>query len=665
MRPERLFGVMLALLVLFGLPVASAAQTPSSPVEAAAPLPLEAYGALPSLELVQLSPAGQRLAFISVADEQRRLILMDLVALAPLANVAVGEAKVRDLQWLGEDRILVVTTETQAARTLGVEETEFAAGQVYNVSTGRVVPLLTTTRGMFPALLSHVTVVPGEGRPDILVRAFSTERPQRVDLYRVDPDSGRARVTDTMFPETTDFVFDPLTDRTVARSEYQSRTGDWSLLIRNEDGNFRKVWETVAPIDLPSLLGLGVNGDSVIIGVDRPDLDPAEGEPGQFFEVDLKTAEWQSLRFGFRARSLWFHPSTGRLVGAVGLEGDLPTYTFVDPEAQRLWDTARATLPDLAPTLLSWSEDYRKAILFTSGTGDSGTYYLLDLDAGALNAIGAAYQEIGPDRVAPIQPVTYAAADGLEIHGYLTLPPGVETPQGLPLIVLAHGGPAARDVLGFDWWAQAIASRGYAVLQPNFRGSTGYGRDFLEAGYGEWGRKMQTDLSDGVRWLAGQGVIDPARVCIVGASYGGYAALAGPTLDRGVYRCAVSVNGVSDLRRMVDREARMRAEDENAAVRYWNRFMGAERLGDRSLDERSPSRLAEQADAPILLIHGRDDTVVPVEQSRLMAQALRRAGKPVELVELDGEDHWLSRSSTRLQMLTALMAFLLEHNPPD
>lgn len=109
----------------------------------------------------------------------------------------------------------------------------------------------------------------------------------------------------------------------------------------------------------------------------------------------------------------------------------------------------------------------------------------------------------------------------------------------------------------------------------------------------------------------------------------------------------------------------MRAEDENAAVRYWNRFMGAERLGDRSLDERSPSRLAEQADAPILLIHGRDDTVVPVEQSRLMAQALRRAGKPVELVELDGEDHWLSRSSTRLQMLTALMAFLLNHNPPD
>jgi dipeptidyl aminopeptidase/acylaminoacyl peptidase len=232
-------------------------------------------------------------------------------------------------------------------------------------------------------------------------------------------------------------------------------------------------------------------------------------------------------------------------------------------------------------------------------------------------------------------------------------------------VVLAHGGPAARDTMGFDWWAQAIASRGYAVLQANFRGSTGYGEAFMEAGYGEWGRKMQTDLSDGVRWLASEGLIDPSRVCIVGASYGGYAALAGPTLDTGVYRCAVSVNGVSDLRRMVEVEARAGVNRNNETVRYWNRFMGAERLGDRSLDERSPSRLAAQADAPILLIHGRDDTVVPLEQSRLMAQALRRADKPVEFIELEGEDHWLSRSDTRLRMLTETMRFLQAHNPAN
>jgi dipeptidyl aminopeptidase/acylaminoacyl peptidase len=660
-RVASLFRMLVAVAMLSALPGLAAAQTVSTNT----PPPLAAYGALPSLELLQLSPSGQRLAFISVAGEQRRLILLDLTALAPVANVGVGEAKVRELQWLGEDRVLIITTETRSARNLGIEDAEFAAGQVYHLADGRVVPLLTTTRGMFPALLSPVTVVPGDGRPDLVVRAFSSERPQRVDLYRVDPDTGRARVTDTMFPETNDFVFDPVSDRTVARSEYQSRTGDWTLLIRNDGGAFREVWKTTAPIDLPALLGLGVNGDSVVVAADRPDLASADGEDAGFFEVNLATGEWQSIRPGFFPQSLWFHPATGRLIGAGRLDDDRQIYAFVDADAQTLWERGKAALPDAAPVLISWSEDFQRAILFTSGTGDSGTYYLLDLTAGTMNAIGAAYQEIGADQVAPIRPVSYAAADGLEIHGYLTTPPGIDDPKGLPLVVLVHGGPASRDVPGFDWWAQAIASRGYAVLQANFRGSTGYGDAFLEAGYGEWGRKMQTDLSDGVRWLADQGVIDPARVCVVGGSYGGYAAMAGPTLDTGVYRCAVSVNGVSDLRRMVDREARRRAEDENAAVRYWNRFMGAERLGDRSLDERSPVRLAAQADAPMLLIHGRDDTVVPVEQSRLMAQALRRAGKPVELIELDGEDHWLSRSDTRLTMLTAMIDFLLEHNPPD
>lgn len=174
---------------------------------------------------------------------------------------------------------------------------------------------------------------------------------------------------------------------------------------------------------------------------------------------------------------------------------------------------------------------------------------------------------------------------------------------------------------------------------------------------------MQTDLSDGVRHLAGQGVVDPKKVCIVGASYGGYAALAGPTLDQGVYRCAVAVAGVSDLRLMVQREANIYGRRENQSVRYWNRFMGADRLGDRSLDERSPARLADKVDAPILLIHGRDDSVVDVEQSRIMADALKKAGKTHELIELNGEDHWPSRTETRQRMLTETIRFLQAHNP--
>jgi dipeptidyl aminopeptidase/acylaminoacyl peptidase len=240
------------------------------------------------------------------------------------------------------------------------------------------------------------------------------------------------------------------------------------------------------------------------------------------------------------------------------------------------------------------------------------------------------------------------------------LPPGRD-PKGLPLVVLPHGGPASRDTPGFDWWAQALASRGYAVLQPNFRGSDGFGRGFREAGYGQWGRKMQTDLSDGVRYLAGQGTIDPARVCIVGASYGGYAALAGATLDTGVYRCAAAVAGVSDLKRML---ASQPDYGRTSTTRYWSRFMGVEGRNDPQLTALSPVAFADRVTIPILLVHGLDDTVVRYEQSEMMAKALRRAGKPVEFITLAGEDHWLSRGATRLQMLEAVAAFLEKHNPP-
>jgi dipeptidyl aminopeptidase/acylaminoacyl peptidase len=207
-----------------------------------------------------------------------------------------------------------------------------------------------------------------------------------------------------------------------------------------------------------------------------------------------------------------------------------------------------------------------------------------------------------------------------------------------------------------------MASRGYAVLQVNYRGSEGFGWDFQKAGFGEWGRKMQTDLSDGVKYLADQGTIDPKRVCIVGGSYGGYAALAGVTLQHDVYRCAVSFGGVADVRRLISYSS---GREGPSAQRYWTRYMGADGLGDAVLAKYSPMQHAADASAPILLIHGKDDTVVPLGQSNGMADALRRAGKPVELVVQDHADHWLSLGATRFAMLEAAMAFVEKHNPPN
>ena len=302
-------------------------------------------------------------------------------------------------------------------------------------------------------------------------------------------------------------------------------------------------------------------------------------------------------------------------------------------------------------------------IIYTDGKDDSGSYWIVDIAKGSADIIGQAYPSVLPANVGPVRWVDYKAADGLEMHGVLTLPPGREA-KALPLVVMPHGGPEAHDSPGFDWWAQAFAARGYAVFQPNYRGSTGSGNKFRDAGFGQWGRKMQSDISDGVAELAKQGIVDPKRACIVGASYGGYAALAGVTVQHGLYRCAVSYGGVADLAAML-RYERERTGGFSATTRYWKEFMGATTAFETELNDISPIRLADHADAPVLLIHGKDDTVVTIDQSQSMERALTRAGKPVELVTFPGTDHWLLQEDSRVGMLKASVAFVMRHNPPD
>ncbi len=354
-------------------------------------------------------------------------------------------------------------------------------------------------------------------------------------------------------------------------------------------------------------------------------------------------------------------PQSHQIIGGVRTT-DKTEYLFISPKDQADWNKIVRAFPGENVERVSWSDDRSRIVVRVTGVREGAAFMLVDLKAGSVDQIGDEYDGIDPSGVSEVRTVNYKAADGREIMAYLTLPKGREA-KGLPLVVLPHGGPAARDDPGFDWWSQALASRGYAVLQPQFRGSDGFGSDLLSSGYGEWGRKMQTDLSDGVRDLASKGVVDPKRVCIVGASYGGYAALAGATLDTGVYRCAASIAGLSDLQRFLAVKRDQGSERRNLSLRFWDRFMGAKSSTDPALDAISPAKLIDKVSIPVLLIHGRDDTVVPIEQSRIMDAALRRAGKPVKYVELPGEDHWLSKSETRLEMLKQVVAFLEANNP--
>lgn len=227
---------------------------------------------------------------------------------------------------------------------------------------------------------------------------------------------------------------------------------------------------------------------------------------------------------------------------------------------------------------------------------------------------------------------------------------------------MPHGGPASYDQVQFDWMAQYFANRGYLVLQPNFRGSEGFGWNHLRQGRKQWGGLMQDDVTDGVKALIDGGYADPDKICIVGASYGGFSALSGGATTPDLYRCVAAIAPVTDLPRFLEYNKEEYGKNGRGYV-YWTRNIGDPKTDKQKLKQTSPVNQAESFNAPVLLIHGKDDTVVHIRQSEVMRKALKKAGKDVEFIKLKGEDHWLSTSETRLDTLRALDAFISEHNP--
>ncbi len=614
--------------------------------------PLAAYGRLPTLEDVSLSPDGTRVAFVKTTDDSRALHIVELTGKF-LGGVRVGNTKLRQVFWQDNDRVLAVVSTTrlppfgfsgatrewfQVVRYTisknSIQPIEFDVGseQTFNVLTGS--PAVREVDGKSVLLLPGYYV--GGGR--VLPAMFS-----------FGGDYGRPRIIARGNEPITDWLLDGA-GRIAAQFEYDDSKKTWIIRTRRDD-RLATIAKGEAPLDPPELVGFDASGEHAIVEFlqdDEPVWRPIALKDGTLGDA---------LDHGAALHNVITDPRNGRIIGGVLNRDDLE-YVFFDNELQAHWNAILRAFPKDIVRLASHSADFSKVILEVFGPENGYSYAYFDWYTHQALVLGPRYADV--KQTAEIRKITYSAADGMAISGFLTLPRDL-SPHKLPLIVLPHGGPAAKDTQRFDWWAQALADQGYAVLQPNFRGSN-VSRKFVEAGYGEWGRKMQTDLSDGVQYLAKEGVIDSSRVCIVGASYGGYAALAGVTLQSGIYRCAVSVAGPSDLPRMRRWTLQNRL---GITTRYWNRFWGVAERDDDALKAISPVAHLDGISAPILLIHGRDDTVVPYEQSEVMLNALKQANKQVEMVTLKHEDHWLSSSETRLQMLQATVAFLRAQNPPD
>jgi len=641
---------MSVLRILAGLALAVGV---AAPVASAAPL--EAYGKLPSIEAAGLSPDGQSVAYVVTDGEKRAIIVKDLTSGKFSFRAFTGDAKVRRVQWAGNDHLILMVTQTAVPLDVIGRRGEYAMAFEIDIRAGKLMPMMRDAGAeAMNIVLDTPTIRTVDGQPTVFVEGVSfVGGTGRSTLFRISLEHGSSKIVEIGGMGVRDWVLGA-DGSPVAQEVLDDRTGRWSLRV-NVAGKWQEAFSQTSANDPPDLIGLGRDGKSVIYAA----RDEAQHWSWREARLDGAPA---GPPIQMRGTRIAMHdPQDGRLVGDIAVAGDELTYTFYDPEDARAWKAVANAFPGDRVTLASWSADRKKIVVEVDSATLGPAYALVDLEKRSASWIGPEYGGVKPEDISPRQAVRYKAADGMEISGYLTLPRG-KPAKGLPLVVFPHGGPASRDAPGFDWWAQAMASRGYAVLQPNFRGSDGLGEALLEAGYGQWGRKMQTDLSDGVRDLAAKGIIDPKRVCIVGASYGGYAALAGAALDPGVYRCAVSVAGPADLRRFVDWSKGYRGR---SAYRYWTRFMGAEDSKDAALDQISPAAHADKVTIPVLIIHGKDDTVVPLEQSQLMADALRKAGKPVELVVQKGADHWLSRGDTRLETLTSTVAFLEKNNPPN
>jgi dipeptidyl aminopeptidase/acylaminoacyl peptidase len=439
---------------------------------------------------------------------------------------------------------------------------------------------------------------------------------------------------------------------------------EFNLFVKHE-GEWREL-----PVDSkrqrPTITPLGFSADNQRMYF-LSNHDMAENDRAGAFRYDFASGELELL---FR------HPRVDVSDGIYGHDGDVlgvlsrfgpPTYAFFEdkatehPDARLLQQLARS-FPDNDVTLTSFSSDGKRAILFVRGDRNPGEFFLFHTDELQAEFLVAVRPELPKERLSPMRAVEIAARDGVKLHGLLTTP--AEASQPLPLIVNVHGGPfGITDFWGFNPEAQFFAHHGYATLQVNFRGSGNRGEDFLQKGRRQWGQAMQDDITDATRWAIEQGIADPERICIMGASYGGYATVMGLIKEPELYQCGVGIVGVydlvwfregdgSDFSRRNDRQSRMAFE----------RFMSSHvATSAEGLEAHSPVHLADRIEDEVFIIHGGSDVRVPVGHAERLRDALEARNKPYRWMVKDNEGHGFFDVDNRVELYDAVLAFLQDH----
>ncbi|MFZ5667886.1 MAG: alpha/beta hydrolase family protein [Pseudomonadota bacterium] len=640
----------------------------------AAPPPLSAFARLPAIEQAEISPDGSRVALLGGPPGERTLFLAPVDG-TDSVTVKLGQAWIRAIRWVNNDYLIVNFSMLDKG-------TDYASGRQWSYQLNRnvviskegklVSSLLANTEWSRWAISQPIRGVIEGPPPSVLIQGLDLTMSVRsggtgsliqptadeltAALWRVDVVTGDARIAVKGGPYTQGWDVD-LSGEPRVRWDYEGDTGELTYYVRARGASNWRRLDLAGPGGAElAVFGYADPEDSIYL-VDRT------GEAAKLYRKSLATGELTAVALdqaGGDVTLIW--DSLRNTPIAVATLTDRPVYQWLDPQLGAVQAKLARAFPGRSVELESWSRDRTRIVVLVESPSSPPAYFLFDTKTNQASALGEAYPELAGVAFGQTSWIRYKARDGLEIPAYLTLPPGYVEGARPPLIVMPHGGPAGRDDFSFDWLVQALATRGYAVLQPQFRGSTGFGRTFENAGLGQWGGKMQDDLIDGVAALADKGVADRDRVCIVGASYGGYAALFGATVYPSAFKCAVSINGVSDLALLYGSKSRAFGRD-TALVNSLEAMMGDPRNDAEAYRLASPVFRITPRVAPILLIHGEDDTTVPLQQSTTMQRALKAAGKPAELVVLKSDDHHLSNTASRQQTLDSTLAFLARHLP--
>lgn len=574
-----------------------------------------------------------------------------------------ADTRLLNFYWASDKHIISnAASYERIAVSSGLRYFEFRRAVSFDVTTGDYAILLnnvglytdtthvSSTCAAKPDKVMMQLTVRASGDAPIGSKIRTTKGGFRAENYEVDLKSGRGKLEKSHSTSVIDVLVDK-DCKPVVNVFYNDQRGEFAL--ENADTRRRFFELKNAPVQPMSVVGLSDDRKSVIVQADY------EGHYG-LHRIRMSDGAMEPMKINGEELGNLGIVHDGSMETVIGFSylDDLQEHIYVDPELATLQSDLEDIL-GMTIRIASMSVDRSIMTIAAEEPGKPVRFFLYDAVASGLEPLGNIAPQFTGRETGSVTAVSYEARDGLDIPAYLTLPLGKKATDGpFPLIVMPHGGPESRDSAAFDWWSQAYAAAGYAVVQPNFRGSSGYGPEFRDAGFGEFGGKMIDDIVDAIDWAEASGLSKGSQACVAGASYGGYAALMSALRGAGKVSCVVAVAPVTDI---FDHMARFDSDGE--AYNYWSRYVGGGKFSTPELRKSvTPVLRANEFAVPVLLIHGKNDAVVEPSQSRNFAKAWgTRQG--LTFIEMEGQDHYLRSAKARTDTLTESLRFLEENHP--